>query len=276
MRGAEFAKLASFVAIAERGSFVKAAAVLGVSTSALSQSIRSLEARLAVRLLNRTTRSVTLTEAGERLLRQVHPALEQLGTALEAVNVFRDRPAGTLRLNAASPATALVIAPSLGAFHAAYPDITLDITVDDGNSDIVAGHFDAGVRAGWRIERDMIATRISPESRLIAIASPDYLSRHPGPVVPQDLHHHNCIRFRLTTGAIYRWGFERNGTELEFLPEGSVITNNVDLSISAALDGIGIGYMLEGYIAPLIAAGHLVPVLDDWAVHFSGYTPLTR
>ena len=173
----------------------------------------------------------------------------------------------------------MVIAPSLGAFHAAYPDITLDITVDDGNSDIVAGSFDAGIRPGWRIERDMIAARVSPESRLIAIASPDYLSRHPGPKVPQDLHQHNCIRFRLTTGAILRWNFEKKDAKLEFLPAGSVITNNVDLSIGAALNGIGIGYMLEGYIAPLIAAGRLVPVLEDWAAHFSGYhiyyTPLT-
>jgi DNA-binding transcriptional LysR family regulator len=270
MRGSEFAELASFVAIAERGSFVKAAAVLGVSTSALSQTMRTLEERLGVRLLNPTTRSVALTEAGERLLGRIRPAIEQLGTATEAVNAFRDRPAGTLRLNAASLATGVVIAPSLGAFNAAYPDITLDITVDDGSTDIVEGHFDAGIRPGWRIERDMIATRISPESRLIAIASPDYLARHPGPVDPQDLHHHNCIRFRLTTGAIFRWGFEKNGERVEFLPEGSIVTNNVDLSVGAALDGIGIGYMLEGYIAPLIATGRLVPVLEDWALHFSG------
>ena len=272
MRETKFAELASFAAIAERGSFVKAAAVLGVAVPTLSQTMRSLEERLGVRLLNRTTRSVALTEAGERLLGQVQPALEQLRTAVETINIFRDRPAGTLRLNVHSLATRMVVRPSLAAFHAAYPDVTLDFTVDDRTPDIVANHFDAGITVSRRIKQDMIATRISPVSLLIAAASPDYLSRHPRPVLPQDLHQHNCIRFRLTTGATYRWEFEKNGEKMEVSAEGSIITNNLDLIIGSALDGVGIGYpMVACDIAPLIASGRLVPVLEDWAPHFSGF-----
>jgi DNA-binding transcriptional LysR family regulator len=271
MREKKFTELTSFAAIAENGSFVRAAAVLGVSVSTLSQTLRSFEQRLGVRLLNRTTRSVALTEAGERLLGQVRPALEQLGTAIETINVFRDRPAGTLRINAHSLAVRMVVRPSLADFHATYPDVTLDITVDDGTPDIVAGHFDAGITVDGHIERDMIATRVSPASRLIAIASADYLSRFPPPDVPRDLHQHNCIRYRLSTGATYRWLFEKNGEKVEVVTDGSIITNNLDLIIGAALDGVGIGYTLEGYIAPILASGRLIPVLEDWALHFSGF-----
>jgi DNA-binding transcriptional LysR family regulator len=164
-----------------------------------------------------------------------------------------------------------VITPNLGAFHAAYPDIKLDLTVDDNSSDIVAGHFDAGIRPYWQIERDMIATRISPESRRIAIASPEYFSHHPRPAVPADLRHHNCIRFRLTTGSLYRWDFEKDGEKVEVLAEGSIVTNNFALVAQAALDGIGIGYMLEDYVAPLIVQGRLVPLLEDWARPFDGF-----
>ena len=271
MLAAEFAELESFVAIAERSSFVKAAAALGVSTPTLSHAMRALEERLGVRLLNRTTRSVALTEAGRHLLEQVRPALDQLHTAVDGVNAFRVRPAGTLRLSAMSLAAGMVIGPSLAAFHAAYPEITLDITVDDGDSDIVAGHFDAGIRSGWRIERDMIATRISPESRLIAVASSDYLSRHPRPATPNDLHQHDCIRFRLPTGAIFRWRFENNGETSEAPVDGPIIVNNIDLLVGAALDGVGIGYMLESHLAPLIASGRLIPVLEEWALPFPGF-----
>lgn len=271
MRETKFAELASFAAIAERGSFVKAAVVMGVSVSTLSQTMRSLEDRLGVRLLNRTTRSVALTEAGQQLLDQVRPALEQLSTAVETINVFRDRPAGTLRVSAHSLATRMVIRPNVAAFYAAYPDIALDITVDDRIPDLVAGHFDAGIAVDRRIERDMIATRISPASRLIAVVSPEYLARHPRPELPQDLHQHNCIRFRLTTGAVYRWEFEKGGEKLEILVEGSIITNDFDLIIGAALDGVGVGYLVEDYVAPLIASGRLIPVLEDWAPRFSGF-----
>jgi len=270
MRGAEFAQLSAFNAIAEHGSFVKAAAVLGVSTSTLSQTMRALEERLGVRLLNRTTRSVAPTEAGDRLLARIRPALAELGSAVEAVNAFRDRPAGTLRLNVASLAGRMVIAPILSRFLAAYPAIALDLTVDDGMIDIVGGRFDAGIRAGRWIERDMIAVRISAESRLLAVAAPDYLARHPLPTVPQDLQHHNCIRFR-GAGAVFRWEFEKGGERTEVSVEGSLITTDIDLMLRAGLDGVGICYMLEGYVAPYLAEGRLVRLLDDWAPRYAGY-----
>jgi DNA-binding transcriptional LysR family regulator len=270
MRGAEFAQLSAFAAIAEHGSFVRAAAALGVSTSTLSQTMRALEERLGVRLLNRTTRSVAPTEAGDRLLARIRPALAELGSAVEAVNAFRDRPAGTLRLNVASLAGRMVIAPIVARFLAAYPAIALDLTVDDGMIDIVGGRFDAGIRAGRWIERDMIAVRISAESRLLAVASPDYLARHPSPAVPQDLQHHNCIRFR-GAGAVFRWEFEKGGERTEVSVEGSLITTDIDLMLRAGLDGVGICYMLEGYVAPHLTEGRLVRLLDDWAPRYAGY-----
>jgi DNA-binding transcriptional LysR family regulator len=271
MRGTGFVGLSSFAAIAEHGSFAKAAVAQGISVSTLSQTMRTLEERLGVRLLNRTTRSVALTEAGERLLEQIRPALEQLDTATEAVNAFRERPAGTLHLNVSSVAVGLVIGPSLGAFHAAYADIKLDITVDDSVTDIVAGHFDAGIRPYHRIAQDMIATRVSPLSRLIAVASPKYLSHHPRPVVPTDLQRHNCISFRLTTGAVLRWNFEKDGEKVEVTPEGSIVTNSFELAVRAAREGIGISHLPEDRIAHFIAQGSLVPVLEDWALPFHGY-----
>lgn len=271
MRGTGFVELSSFAAIAEHGSFARAAAALGISVSTLSQTMRTLEERLGVRLLNRTTRSLALTEAGERLLEQIRPALEQLDTAMETINPFRDSPAGTLRLNVSSVAVGLVIGPSLGAFHAAYADIKLCITVDDSVTDIVAGHFDAGIRPYHRIAQDMIATRVSPLTRLIAVASPEYLSRQPRPVVPTDLHRHNCIRFRLTTGAALRWNFEKDGEKVEVSPEGSIVTNSFELVVRAAREGIGISYLPEEPIAPFIAQGRLVPILEDWALPFDGF-----
>ena len=270
MRGAEFAQLSAFAAIAEHGSFVKAAAAAGVSTSTLSQTLRALEERLGVRLLNRTTRSVAPTDAGERLLAHIRPALAELGSAVEAVTAFRDRPAGTLRLNVASLAGRMVIAPILARFLAEYPAIALDITVDEGTIDIVGGRYDAGIRAGRWIERDMIAVRISAESRLVALAAPDYLARHPQPTIPQDLQHHNCIRFR-SAGAVFRWEFEKAGERTEVSVEGSLITTDIDLMLGAALDGVGICYMLEGYVAPYLAEGRLVRLLEDWAPSYVGY-----
>lgn len=271
MRGSEFAELTAFVAIAERGNFSKAAATLGLSTSTLSQTIRSLEERLGVRLLNRTTRSVALTEAGERLLRQVHPALDEIVNAVESVNAFRDTPTGVLRLTVGSLAVGMVINPILAEFRAAYPDVTLDIVVDDALTDIVGGHFDAGIRTGTRIERDMIAVRVSPDSRLIAVAAPAYLAAHGRPEAPHDLRLHNCIRFRQTTGAFLPWEFERGGEKVEVAVEGSLLTNSLDVVVRAALDGAGIGYMHEGYMLSHIAEGRLVPLLEDWARPYAGY-----
>jgi DNA-binding transcriptional LysR family regulator len=271
MRGSEFAELTAFVAVAERGNFSKAAATLDLSTSTLSQTIRSLEERVGVRLLNRTTRSVSLTEAGEGLLRQLHPALDEIVNAVESVNAFRDTPAGVLRLTVGSLAVGMVIKPILPDFRAAYPDITLDIVVDDALTDIVGGHFDAGIRTGTRIERDMIAVRVSPDSRLIAVAAPSYVAAHGAPRAPHDLRLHDCIRLRQTSGAFHPWEFEHGGDKLEVAVEGSFITNNLDLAVRATLDGAGIGYMLEGYIAPHIAEGRLVPLFEDWSRAYVGY-----
>lgn len=271
MRGTQFAELTAFVAVADQGNFSKAATILGLSTSTLSQTIRSLEERLGVRLFNRTTRSVALTEAGDRLLGQVHPALDELGKAVESVNVFRDSPTGVLRLSVASLAVGLVVDPMLARFRAAYPDITLDIMVDDSFADIVNGRFDAGIRIGTRIERDMIAVRVSRDSRLIAVASPAYLAKAGRPETPEDLRGHNCIRFRQTTGAICPWEFERDGEKIEIPVEGSLITNDLDLVARAALDGVGIGYMLEECMTAPIAEGRLEPVLKEWSRPYAGY-----
>lgn len=272
MRGSEFAELAGFVAIAEHGSFVKAAAALGISTSTLSQSLRSLEERLGVRLLNRTTRSVAPTEAGERMLARIGPALAELGSAVEEVNAYRDRPAGTLRLSVASLAVRMLIAPVIVRFLAEFPEITVDLTADDGIGaiDIVRGHFDAGIRAGQWIERDMIALRISPETRLLAMASPAYLARRPSPAAPHDLAGHDCIRFRWGD-AVPRWQFEKAGEKIEVAVEGPLITTDIDLAVRAALDGLGLCYMVESYVASDLAAGRLVPLLEDWALRHAGY-----
>lgn len=272
MRGSEFAELAAFVAIAEHGSFVKAAAALGVSTSTLSQSMRALEERLGVRLLNRTTRSVAPTEAGERMLVRLRPALGELDSAVEEINAYRDRPAGTLRLSVASLAVRMLIAPILGRFLAQYPAITVDLTADDGIGviDIVRGRFDAGIRAGRWIERDMIALRISPETRLIAVAAPAYLALRPPPATPHDLERHDCIRYRWGD-SVPRWPFEKEGEKIEVAVGGPLITTDLDLMMRAALDGIGIGYIVESYVAPELAAGRLVPLLEDWAPRHEGY-----
>ena len=271
MQGSEFAELAAFVAIADHGSFVKAAGVLGVSTSTLSKMVRTLEERFGVRLFNRTTRSVALTEAGETLLAQVRPALDQLRDASESVNAFRDAPAGTLRLNVSNLASAMVIGPILGGFAAAYPDIKLEITVEGGSADIVGRRFDAGIRRDRRIERDMIAVRVSRASRFVAAASPDYLAKHPPPKVPQDLRAHNCIRFRLPDGTISAWEFEKGGKKLLLSVDGSLIVNNVDLLLRGALGGVGIGFLLETYVAAFLREGRLTRVLEDWSPHFSGW-----
>ena len=271
MRGQEFGELTAFVAVADHGNFSKAAAALGISTSTMSQTIRSLEERLGVRLLNRTTRSVALTEAGTRLLDQIHPALNELGSAIESLTAESGNPSGVLRLSVGSLAVGMVIDPVLPGFRTAYPDITLDIVVDDSLIDIVGGRFDAGIRPGSRIERDMIALRVAPDSRLIAVASPGYLAEHGRPQTPGDLSDHNCIRFRQTTGAIHKWEFENGAEKIEVGVEGSIITNNLDLVVRAALNGIGVGYMLEDYMAAHIAEGRLVPVLEDWSLPFAGY-----
>jgi DNA-binding transcriptional LysR family regulator len=279
MRGLGLAEMNAFVAIAERSSFAKAAAHLGVSRSSLSETIRALEEKLGVRLLNRTTRSVALTEVGERLLAQLRPVLDNLDAALESVNVFRDKPAGLLRLTVPRPAAKTVIAPILARFLAEYPAITLDISVDSALTDIVRGRFDAGIRPGHRVEQDMVALRVGEDARPTIVASPDYLARHPAPKAPVDLQSHNCIRMRFASGAIARWTFERRGKSLEVMVTGSLITSDGDLALGAALDGAGIARLPISSVESFIAERRLVPLLQDWmprSVGFFLYYPSRR
>src|SRR5215472_5930933 len=279
MRGLGLAEMSAFVAIAERASFAKAAAHLGVSRSSLSETIRALEEKLGVRLLNRTTRSVALTEVGERLLAQLRPVLDNLDAALESVNVFRDKPAGLLRLTVPRPAAKMVIAPILARFLAEYPAITLDISVDSALTDIVRGRFDAGIRPGHRVEQDMVALRVGEDARPTIVASPDYLRRHSAPKTPDELQSHNCIRMRFASGAVARWTFEKRGKGLEVLVTGSLITSDGDLAVRAALDGVGIARVPRSSIEALVRERRLVPLLEDWmprSVGFFLYYPSRR
>src|SRR5262250_826452 len=215
MRKPDIAEMSAFVAVAERASFAKAARHLGVSRSTLSETIRALEEKLGVRLLNRTTRSVAPTEIGERLLAELRPALESIEQAVESINVFRDKPTGHLRLTVPRPAAKMVIEPIVAKFLAAHPAITLEIVTDSALTDIVRDRFDAGIRPGHRVERDMIAIRLGEDARPTVVASPKYLQQHPRPKVPNDLQAHNCVRMRFASGAIHQWAFEKRGKSLE-------------------------------------------------------------
>jgi DNA-binding transcriptional LysR family regulator len=280
MRGTQFAELSAFVAVAEHRNFTRAAAQLGVSPSTLSQTIRSFEERLGVRLLNRTTRSVALTEAGERLLLNAQPVLDGIDKAIEAVNSFRDKPIGTLRLSMPRVAAVVIVGPLLPQFLLKFPEIKLEVHVDDTHSDIVAGRFDAGIRLGERIEKDMIAVRLLDKFRLIAVASPAYLARHPAPATLEDLHAHNCVRLRWDwDDSIQPWIFESAGRRFEVPVSGSLILNDQHLVLNAVLDGIGIGYITEHVISSRVADGQLVPLLGDWCGYYSGaylYYPSRR
>jgi DNA-binding transcriptional LysR family regulator len=271
MRGTQFAALSAFVAVAEHKNFTKAAAQLGLSPSTLSQTIRSLEEQLDVRLLNRTTRSVALTEAGERLLADVQPVLDGLDRAIEAVNAFRDRPVGTLRLSMSRPAAMTFVAPLLPQFMSQYPEIKLEISVDDTHNDIVSGRFDAGIRIGERIARDMVAIKLLDEFRVLAVAAPSYLARHPAPAAPEDLDGHRCVRLRWDwDGSLQAWVFEKAGRRVEVDAAPALILNDTLLVLNAVLDGIGVGYIAEPLMSHHIAAGRLVPLLDGWGGHMSG------
>jgi len=238
---------------------------LGVSPSTLSETVRSFEERLGVRLLNRTTRSVALTEAGERLLIDAQPLLNGIDKAIEAVNSFRDKPIGALRLSMSRAAAVAMVGPLLPQFLAKFPEIKLEVNVDDTHSDIVGGRFDAGIRIGERIAKDMIAVRLLDKIRWMAVASPAYLARHPAPATLEDLHAHNCVRLRWDwDGSIQPWVFENAGRRLEVPVSGSLILNDIYLVLNAVLDGIGIGYISELLISKRVADGQLVPLLGDW------------
>ena len=264
MRGPDLAEMTAFVAVAERRSFAQAAVQLGVSRSRLSETIRGLEERVGLRLLNRTTRSVAPTVAGERLLARLRPLLEDFGAALDSINEFRDKPAGLLRLTVPSPVASLMLAPLVSRFLQQYPAIDLEISVDAALTDIVAGRFDAGIRPGERVERDMIVLRLGEGIRTVVAASPAYLALHPAPLRPRDLQSHDCIRFRFPSGVILPWQFEKRGKQIEVAVAGRLTVNDPELAVRVAVDGKGLIYSARGYAAAEIEAGRLVPLLEDW------------
>jgi DNA-binding transcriptional LysR family regulator len=266
--------LASFLAVAEARGFRDAARVSGASASGLSEAVRRLEARLGVRLLHRTTRSVTPTEAGQRLIERLRPALAEVDSAVDIINSFRDRPIGTLRLNVPIVAARLVLPAILPGFLATYPEIRVEITANDNFVDALASGSDAGIRYEERLERNMIAVPIGPRRQRIATAaSPSYLARHGRPRHPRDLLKHACLRGRFDSGVMVRWEFERDGKVVQLEPEGPLVVNvggAADLAVEAAAAGVGIVHLFEEWLRPHFASGALEPVLEGWWQPFSG------
>jgi DNA-binding transcriptional LysR family regulator len=264
--------LIAFLAVARERSFTRAAAKLGVSQSALSHTMRQLEERLGLRLLTRTTRSVSPTEAGERLLQTIGPRFEEIEAELEAVTEFREKPAGTIRITAGDHAAETVLWPKLETFLRTYPDIKVETIIDYGLSDIVAERYDAGVRFGEQVAKDMISVRIAPDVRFAVVGSKSYFAKHSQPETPQNLVDHTCINMRLPTyGGLYAWEFEKGSHELKVRVEGQVIFNNIFHVRTAALAGFGLAYMPENIAEPHIAKGRLVRVLEDWCPYWPGY-----
>jgi DNA-binding transcriptional LysR family regulator len=264
--------LAALVAVARERSFTKAAAKLGVSQSALSQTVRELEARLGVRLLTRTTRSVSPTEAGERVLRTIAPRLEEIDGELAALRELREKPAGTIRITATEFAIESLLMPKLAKLLRDHPDIKVEMIVDYGLTDIVSERFDAGVRSGEQVAKDMIAVRIGPDMRMAVIGAPSYFKNRPEPKRPQDLLAHNCINLKLPThGNVYAWEFERGNRELRVRVDGQLTFNATSKLLNAALGGFGIAYIPEGMAQPYVEKGRLKRVLADWCPPYSGY-----
>lgn len=272
MQREEMADLTAFVVVAEELSFTKAAARLGMSQSALSQIVRRLESRLGLRLLTRTTRSVAPTDAGVRLLETLVPALAGLDASMAALSALRDKPAGTIRITSVEHAAKTVLYPALRKLLPDYPDITVEITLDYGLVDIVAERFDAGVRLGEQVAKDMIAVRMAPDMQMAVVGTPDYLARHSQPRIPQDLVQHRCMNLRLpTSGGLYVWGFAQDGREVKVRVEGPLIFNTIDLILEAALDGFGLAYLPMDQVAQHLESGRLVSVLSGWCPRLSGY-----
>mgnify|MGYP000880614777 CR=1 FL=1 len=263
--------LAAFAAVARHRSFRKAGAELTLSTSAVSYAIRALEERLGVGLFHRTTRSVALTEAGQRLLDRLQPALHQVSDALEEMNHFRAAPAGLLRINAARAAVPTQLGPRLTRFLHAHPDVRLELTENDGLVDIVSEGFDAGVRLHEFVPEDMVAVPLGRPLRGLIVASPAYLERHPAPQHPRDLLQHECIRFRFASGHLYKWQFDRDGQSLELDVQGRLTLSEQTTIIRAVLDGFGLAYVLEDAARPWLDAGQMQAVLEDWSEPFPGF-----
>ncbi|MBI6912024.1 LysR family transcriptional regulator [Pseudomonas palleroniana] len=268
MRGSEFAELKAFVAVVERKSFARAAEHLGLSPSALSQTIRQLEDRIGARLLNRTTRSVAPSASGEQLYSRIAPMFREIAVAVAEASETTGQMSGTLRINTLGIAARTIIAPRLSRFQHAHPDVVLDIVVDDTLADIVAGRFDAGIRVGGQLEKDMVAVRLTPDLKMMAVASPDYLAHRGTPHSPVDLHEHACINWRLQSdGKPYRWEFKKRGQSFEIAVDGPVVTNHPDIGVAAAVQGLGIAYHFEqDGVGELLAQGKLVQVLADWSI----------
>ncbi|MBA1348278.1 MULTISPECIES: LysR family transcriptional regulator [Rhizobium] len=272
MRHGDFSELAAFIAVAEAGSFTRASAKLGLSQSAVSYSVRMLEQRLGVRLISRTTRSLSLTDAGERMLRSLRPAFEHIESEIAAVSALRDKPAGTIRITTFRYAAMSVLWPVMTTFLAEYPDIEMEVTLDEGLTDIVAGRFDAGIRIGEQVQKDMVAVRIGPDLRMAVVGSPSYFQNRTIPMTPRDLGDHRGISYRQTTGGgLYAWEFERDSEELVVRMNGPLIINDSLMLEAAALDGLGLAYTFESQVSQYIADGRLIRVLDDWCQPFPGY-----
>lgn len=264
--------LAAFAAVARERSFTRAAAQLGISQSALSQTISALEKRLGLRLLTRSTRSLSLTDAGERLVRTLAPRFEEIEAELLALRELRDKPAGMIRITCSERPAITVLAPALARLLPDYPDIHVEVVVDYGLTDIVAERYDAGIRLGEQVAKDMIAVRIGPDMRMAVVGAPSYFKQHARPRSPQGLLKHRCINLRLPThGGIFAWEFEKGGRELKVRVEGPLVFNNIALRLHAALAGLGLAYMPEEEVRPHIAEGRLVRVLADWCPSFPGY-----
>jgi DNA-binding transcriptional LysR family regulator len=264
--------LLAFLTVAKERSFTRAAAKIGVSQSALSHTIRSLEERLGLRLLTRTTRSVAPTAAGERLLRTVGPRFEEIDDELDALTALREKPAGDVRITAGEHPAETILWPALERLLPDYPDIKLEISIDSGLTDIVAERYDAGVRRGERVTKGMIATRIGPDMRMAVVGAPSYFAKRKRPRTPQELADHECINLRLPTyGGLFAWEFEKGGREIKVRVEGRLVFNNIDLRLKALLAGFGLAYLPEDEVQAHLAEGRLVRVLGDWCPAFSGY-----
>jgi len=267
-----FNDLISLMVIARERSFTKAAARLGVSQSALSHAIRGLEERLQLRLLTRTTRSVAPTEAGEHLIKTIGPHLEEIENELNALRELRDRPSGNIRLNVSEHALSFALWPAVEPFLRAWPEVNLEIFTDNSLADIVSGRFDAGVRLGEQVAKDMIAVRISPDWRMVVVGSPVYFARHGRPATPQNLQQHNCINMRLPTmGGLYAWEFEKAQREIRVRVEGQLTLNNLQARIKAAIAGLGLAMVPEDTVVEAVQAGQLELALEEWCAPFPGY-----
>jgi DNA-binding transcriptional LysR family regulator len=265
--------LLAFLAVARERSFTRAAAQLGISQPTLSQTVRDLEERLGVRLLNRTTRSVAPTQAGERLFRTLAPRFEEMDRELSELSLLREKPAGTIRLTATEYAADAIVLPALTKILPDHPNIKVEIVVDYGLTNIVAEQYDAGIRPGELVARDMIAVRVGPDLRMAVVGAPSYFVDRKKPRTPQDLTQHNCINLRLPThgGSLYAWEFEKNGREVNARVEGQLVFNAAGALLSAALKGFGLAYLTEAHVQPYLSSGQLVRVLSDWCPPFSGY-----